>query len=277
MDNLGAFERVLVYSKENKDSAPHLGWALIKRPANVRKTVWQILVYLDQGDCGWFHYDQVVSLMRDGIETANMNKHISPERRLFNFLQMKALNEVRREGKDWSGLSNVNIGQALFLGEEKTEENLLRVEEVFDCGVRVRSTRKDFDNVVVPFFSISLSCNRKAFEELLEEPNFFSKLTELQAPISVVKDRRPQIEDWELAMSFHPALLEDFDACMNLRSLQKYTISDGSMKQSSVTIEDVDMKREREPENDFKIDVKRSKMLEYNDTLKSVENIQNEF
>ena len=36
----------------------------------------------------------------------------------------------------------------------------------------------------------------------------------------------------------------------------------------------MDKKREREPENDFKIDVKRSKTLEYNDTLKSVENIQ---
>ena len=85
------------------------------------------------------------------------------------------LDEVRREGKDWPGLVNVNIGQALFLGNEKTEENLLRVEEVFDCGVRVRSIREDFDNVFLPFFSISLSCNRKAFEELLEEPNFFSK------------------------------------------------------------------------------------------------------
>merc|ERR1711970_667239 len=152
------FDRVFAKIKKN----PYLGWAILKRPADIRRRNWQILVYLDIGDVGWFNHNDVIQLFKKSpLERAFRNKQIEPEQRKYNYLQIKALVELRKYGKDWPGLdmTKLDIGQALWLDNipndsdgEKNEENLVRVEEIFDLGFRISSKRKNFKIHLFHFF-----------------------------------------------------------------------------------------------------------------------------
>ena len=59
----------------------------------------------------------------------------------------------------------------------------------------------------------------------------------MQPGKSICLNRRPQVRDWEISNSIHPTLIKDFDAKINLKNIKSFTLTDGSINQSNISIQ----------------------------------------
>ena len=74
------------------------------------------LVYCDFGEVAWLTSDDVLMVLNRGIDSCLQNTKITPERRVFNFKQMRAIKDAGEHNfTDWLNPKKLSIGQSEYL------------------------------------------------------------------------------------------------------------------------------------------------------------------
>jgi len=175
----------------------------------------QCLVYLDNGECDWFTISELRNVHRT-VESAYSNTKISEERRHFNFLQMKCLEEVLGVSNPPAYLNpaKLSIGQVLWLNNTDDVNDKLVVCGLTQVAINVRSRRPEFNNVWLPFFSINFVHNRKQIQTISEfKFRDFTPVPPIPCLTFCPKMKKPD---------FHRSLLESFDARSHLLRMDDF-------------------------------------------------------
>jgi len=128
------------------------------------------LVYCDSGETRYFDPDDIVCHIKRGIESCHHNTKISQERRQFNYDQMNALIVAQlHQFDDFIDPKQLSAGLILWITSDKHEDDLVVVKALTDVAIQVESTRPEFNNKWLPFFSINFRRNRQKLEAHLSK------------------------------------------------------------------------------------------------------------
>lgn len=187
------------------------------------------LVYCDTGEVAWFTNEDVLMVLNRGIDSCLQNTKIEPERRKFNFKQMNAL-KVAGEQKFTNFLNpkKLSIGQILWIDNNKNEDDIVVIQQLTDCAIKIQSSRPEFNDTWLPFFSLNFLANRTKLSDHCDELRLPLKDFTLVPPIRkfhyIPIRRHTKIER---------AYIPPFDALDHLLMRRDYPVN---LSQPTITI-----------------------------------------